>query len=72
MSPKRSPERNKAFELWRDNNKTIPIKDIAEQLGIAETLIRKWKLQDKWDEKINGNVTNQENFNKRRDPPLGS
>lgn len=58
MAPKRSPERDKAFELWRDSNKTIPLKDIAEQLSIAETLVRKWKCQDKWDTKTIGNVTN--------------
>lgn len=87
MAPKRSPERDKAFELWRDSDKTIPLKDIAEQLSIAETLVRKWKCQDKWDEKIKsnvtngngnvtnqtiGNVTNQEKGNKRRGPPIGS
>jgi phage terminase small subunit len=58
MAAKRSPERDKACEIWRENNKTIPLKDIAELLGVAETLIRKWKCQDKWDKKINGNVTN--------------
>jgi len=59
MAPKRSPERDKAFHLWRDSNKTIPHKDIAEQLGIAETLVRKWKCQDKWNEKIISNATNE-------------
>ena len=59
MAAKRSPERDKAFEVWRDGNKTIPLKNIAKQLGVAETLVRKWKCQDNWDEKINSNVTNQ-------------
>lgn len=90
MAAKRRPERDKAYEFWRDSNKMTPLKDIAEQLGVAETLIRKWKCQDKWDKKMNGNVTNgngnvtnendktngnvtvQENGNKRRGPPLGS
>ncbi|MDF2876538.1 MAG: terminase, partial [Sporomusa sp.] len=58
MAAKRRPERDKAFEIWRDSNKKTPLKEIAEQLGVAETLIRKWKCQDKWDTKSNGNVTN--------------
>ena len=58
MAPKRRPERDKAFEIWRDSNKSIPLKDIADQLGISETQIRKWKCQDKWDKKLIGNVTN--------------
>jgi len=56
MAAKRRPERDKAFEIWRDSNKMTPLKDIAERLGVAETLIRKWKCQDKWDKKTNGNV----------------
>lgn len=80
MAPKRRPERDKAFEIWRDSNKSIPLKDIADQLGISETLVRKWKCQDKWDEKLignvtntNGNVTNQSNGNvTQRGAPKGN
>ena len=90
MAAKRRPERDQAFEIWRDSNKMTHLKEIAELLGVAKTLIRKWKCQDKWDEKMNGNVTNgngnvtnendksngnvtiQQNSNKRRGPPLGS
>jgi len=53
MAAKRSPKRDKAFEVWRDSNKTIPPKEIAKQLEVTETLVRKWKCQDKWNEKIN-------------------
>ena len=59
MAAKRSPKRDKAFEIWRDSNKTISPKEIAKQLEVTETLVRKWKCQDKWNEKINSNVTNQ-------------
>lgn len=47
MAAKGRHERDKAFEIWRDSNKVNPLKDIAELLSVAETLIRKWKCQDK-------------------------
>ncbi|CQR73317.1 Phage terminase small subunit [Sporomusa ovata DSM 2662] len=73
MAAKRSPKRDKAFEIWRDSNKTIPPKEIAKQLEVTETLVRKWKCQDKWDEKINSNITNQSKGNiTKRGAPKGN
>ncbi len=57
MAPKRSPERDSAKKLWLDSGKTMLLKDIAEQLGVSETLVRKWKCTDKWEVEGNGNVT---------------
>ena len=61
----RSPNRDKAFEIYKLNNGEILLKDIATQLGVKDTQIRKWKSQDKWEEKLKGtlpknksNVTN--------------
>ena len=53
MPRARSPERDLAYQLWLDSGKQKKLKDIAEELGVSETLVRKWKNQDKW----NGNVT---------------
>ncbi|PCN44771.1 hypothetical protein B9C88_08720 [Brevibacillus laterosporus] len=33
------------------------LKDIAEQLGVSDSQIRKWKNQDQWEAKLNSNVT---------------
>lgn len=57
MAPKRSPERDEAKKLWLNSGKTMLLKEIAEKLGVAETLVRKWKCNDKWDDQANGNVT---------------
>ena len=35
------------------------LKDIAAQLDVKDTQVRKWKSQDKWDEELKGNVTNR-------------
>ncbi len=57
MARQRSPNRDKAFEMWRDSNGTMQLVEIAAQLGIKDSLVRKWKNQDKWEEQFNGNAT---------------
>ncbi|PEU35484.1 terminase small subunit [Bacillus toyonensis] len=58
MARQRSPDRDKAFEIYKVSKGEKPLVEIAEELGIKNpSQIRKWKSQDKWDEKINGNVT---------------
>ncbi|QIW21320.1 terminase small subunit [Bacillus thuringiensis] len=54
---RRSVERDKAFEMYKDSKGEIPIEKIAEELGKSISLVRKWKSKDKWDENITGNIT---------------
>ena len=42
----RSPNREKAFELWKKSDGKRLLRDIAEELGVSETMVRKWKNQD--------------------------
>ena len=64
MPRARSPKRDEAYQLWIASEGKKKLKDIAAELGVSETQVRKWKNQDKW----NGNVTNQVkgNVTKRR------
>lgn len=57
MPRQRSPNRDKAKELYINSKGKMPLKDIASQLDIPDTQIRKWKSLDKWDEELKGNVT---------------
>ena len=50
MPRQRSPNRDKAYQLWRESDGTMLLKDIAAQLGVSESQIRKWKNQDKWEQ----------------------
>lgn len=63
MARARSPNREKAYELWIKSNKSRLLKDIAAELGVSETQVRKWKNQDNWDKgtlpNAKGNVTNK-------------
>ncbi|GAK11383.1 phage terminase small subunit [Geomicrobium sp. JCM 19039] len=73
MARARSEKREKAFQLWLDSNGEMKLKDIADELDCSPSQIRKWKNQDQWDEKLNGNVTNQKgNVTKRRGAPKGN
>lgn len=49
MARARDPNRDKAFEIWKQHNGEIKLKDIAEQLGISEGTVRGWKNKDKWE-----------------------
>lgn len=62
MPRPRSPNRDKALQLWLDSGRKRQLKDIAIELQVSEEQIRKWKNQDKWDRVMlpnaKGNVTN--------------
>ena len=59
MPRARSPKRDEAYKIWLDSGGKKKLKDIASDLGVSETQIRKWKNLDQW----NGNVTNQSKGN---------
>ncbi|WP_270167557.1 phage terminase small subunit [Paenibacillus sp. SYP-B4298] len=74
MARERSPERDKAKQMWLESGGTMKLKDIAAALSIGETQVRKWKSQDKWAADLNSNVTNESNSNvtKRKGAPKGN
>ncbi|MBP1889858.1 phage terminase small subunit [Clostridium moniliforme] len=66
MARVRSPNRDKAFKIYKNSNGDIKLKDIAKELDVRDSQIRKWKSQDRWDDKLKaalpinkGNVTNK-------------
>lgn len=63
MARARSPNRDKAYQIWLESEKKCRLKDIAKDLGVSESQIRKWKNQDQWDKvtlpNSKSNVTNK-------------
>lgn len=55
MPRQRSPKRDLAYRLWLESDKKRKLKDIAAELEVSESQVRKWKNQDNW----KGNVTNK-------------
>ncbi len=72
VARQRSPDRDKAFELWKDSGGEMKLKDIAAELGISDSQIRKWKNQDEWEQKINSNVTNDKSNATKSGAPFGN
>lgn len=54
MARVRSPNRDKAFEIYKQHNGNIANREIAKILDISEKTISGWKVKDKWNEEING------------------
>ena len=66
MPRPRSPNRDKAFAIWQESGGNLLLKDIAAQLDVSESQVRKWKNQDQWEQtgmvtlpNVKSNVTNQ-------------
>lgn len=66
MARVRSPNRDKAFEIYKLNNGEILLKDIATQLGVKDAQIRKWKSQDKWEEKLKGTLPKNDKLTEKQ------
>lgn len=78
MARKRDPRRDQAKKIWIDNEKSgneNKLVDIAKQIGVPASTIRKWKSQDNWEEELekelNRNAPNSKEsapINKRNAP----
>ena len=74
MGRARDPNRDKAFEIYSENNGNIELIEIAERLGVSAGTVRGWKSKDKWEPKIKGTLQkkNKERSKKTRGAPKGS
>lgn len=54
MARVRSPNRDKAFEIYKDHAGNIDLVEIANILNISPGTVRGWKNKDAWEEKLNG------------------
>lgn len=59
MARARSPARDKAKEIYLRAEGNIKLLDIAKELGVLDTQIRKWKSQDKWEQELKGTLPNE-------------
>ena len=74
MGRARDPNRDKAFEIFLENNGNIELVEIAERLGVSAGTVRGWKSKDKWEPKIKGTFQkkNTERSKNPRGAPKGS
>ncbi|HAW7056573.1 TPA: small subunit of terminase [Enterococcus faecalis] len=71
MARKRDPRRDEAKKIWLDSGGKKVLKELASELNVSDSQIRKWKSVDKWGEELKGNVTksNSNVTNKGGAPP---
>lgn len=73
MARKRDPRRQQAKEIWLESDGKKLLKEIAQELRVSDSQIRKWKSIDKWSAELKSNVTNDKgNVTNRRGAPLGN
>ncbi|MEH7651183.1 phage terminase small subunit [Bacillus safensis] len=72
MARARNPNRDKAFQLWKESDGSRLLKDIAEELGVTANTIRKWKANDKWDEEFKGSAPIEKRSAPIRGAPKGN
>lgn len=76
MTRTRSPNRDKAFEIYKDHNGNITNKSIADMLHENEKTISNWKCRDKWNVVLQKNecsttnkkISKNTNKNKKKEP----
>lgn len=54
MARVRSPNRDKAFKIYKEHNGDIDLVKIAESLEVSPGTVRGWKNKDAWEEKLKG------------------
>jgi phage terminase small subunit len=64
MPRQRSPNRDKAKDMYLNSKGKVVLKEIAAELGVSDTQIRKWKNQDKWDDILKGTLPKQKGTKK--------
>lgn len=60
MPRQRSPNRDRAFEIYKEHGGNIENRRIAEMLGISEKTVGGWKCKDRWDDNLNGVLQSEE------------
>ena len=66
MPRQRSPNRDKAFEIYKEHDGNIELIEIAGILNVPEGTVRGWKNKDGWDRKLNGTFQTQKTYSSRR------
>ena len=66
MGRARDPNRDRAFEIFRENGGSIDLVEIASQLNLSPGTVRGWKSKDNWDTKLNGTLRKNTERSKRK------
>ncbi|WP_286810366.1 phage terminase small subunit, partial [Bacteroides sp. Phil13] len=70
----RDPNRDKAYQIYKEHNGNIDLVEIASQLSLSPGTIRGWKSKDKWEQLLNGTLHKKglERSKRKRGAPIGN
>lgn len=66
MPRARDPNRDKAYEIYKEHKGNIDLVEIASQLNVPPGSVRGWKSKDSWDKKMNGTLQSNTERSKRK------
>ena len=66
MARARDPNRNRAFEIYKEHNGNIQNREISKILAVPEKTISGWKCKDKWNQKLTGVLQKDTEYSKRK------
>ncbi|MHC1723991.1 MAG: phage terminase small subunit [Aminipila sp.] len=66
MPKARSPDRDKAFEIYKEHDGKIDLVSIAQNLGLSAGTVRGWKNKDKWEQRLNGTLQSENTERSKR------
>ena len=72
MPRARDPNREQAFDIYKESVGMIDLVEIASQLNLSPGTIRGWKSKDKWDSKLNGALQKNTERSKRKGAQPGN
>lgn len=73
MARQRDPRRDEAKKIWLESNGEKQLKEVASELNVSDSQVRKWKSQDKWSAELKSNVTNgKSNVTNQGGAPIGN
>jgi uncharacterized protein YjcR len=50
LTREKSPDREKALKIWLKSGRQKKLSEVAAELGLNPSMVRRWKSVDKWDE----------------------
>ncbi|CAH2213510.1 phage terminase small subunit [Tepidibacter aestuarii] len=66
MARARSPNRDKAFEIYKSHGGNIDLVERAKKLDVSPGSVRGWKNKDKWEDQLNGTLQKNNKKNTER------
>lgn len=72
MARPRDPSRDEAKKKWLKHNGELKLVDLAKQLGVTSSTIRKWKANDNWESELKWSAPLSNRSAPKRGAPKGS